>query len=354
MGNSTTRLQSVVDYTRTLPELNPVLSTGGFSQEPALTIANDVMIEMLAPPFPWRFNRIRLPFFYTNSFQQDYALPGVNNLAWLEYGIMIDINSTSQPKDKYPLECNRDLPETSVQYGRPGQTCWLPNDQLIYGTWGGGNTGEGSASNPGPGSVYGPLTGPGVSAQPKNPLLQIQDPNGNLWVLTNSLTQTVTLGNVQPTWPTTLVYPTLANPNVVATTQADGTGIWTAVNPKGQGLRLNPIPSQQGKVFQARIFGQARPPAFTTLSQPIDPIPDDFSSYFRRGFVAYTYMHSKDAKVKAKFADQRQLWLESLMTAVRSGDRERDNAGIFPTDGIMQNPGSPYLGPANPYFPGGY
>lgn len=353
MGNSTTKLQAIVDFARTNPDLSPVLATGGFSQEPALTIANDVMIAMLAQPFNWKWNRIRLPFFYTNSWQQDYAMVNVNNLAWLEYAILIDINSTSEPKDKYTLETNRDLPESSVQYGRPGQVCWLPNDQLVYGTWGGGNTGEGQASNPGPGSVYGPLLVTAVS-QPANPLLQIQDPNGNFWVLTNALTNGAVLGQTQPAWPTTVTYPTATNPTAVATTIADGTGIWTAINPKGQGLRVNPIPSQQGKVWQGRVFGQARPPQFTSLSQVIDPIPDDYAAYFRRGFVAYAYMHSKDPKVRAKFADQQNLWMASLQTALKSVDRERDNAGIYPTDAIMPSPGSTYLGPANPYYPGGY
>ncbi len=357
MGNSTTKLQSVVDYARTIPDLSPVLASGGFSQEPALTIANDVMIAMFAKPFAWKWNRIRLPFFYTNSWQQDYALTNMNNLAWLEYAILIDINSTSEPKDKYTLETNRDLPETSVQYGRPGQVGWLPNDQLIYGIWGGGAIGEGAASNPGPGSYYGPLLNTvagSVIAQPANPLLQIQDPNGNYWVLTNALTQGVTLGSVQPTWPTAVKYPTQTNPTQVATTQADGTGIWTAVNPKGQGLRLNPIPSQQGKVWQARVFGQGRAPQFTNLSQTLEPIPDDFASYFRRGFVAYAYMHSKDAKIRAKFPEQQELWMSLLQQAVQSVDRERDNSGIYPTDAIMPSPGSTYLGPANPYYPGGY
>lgn len=355
MGNSTTRLQSIVDFTKTMPDLLAVMASGGFSQEPALTIANDVITAMFAPGVPWKFNRMKLPVFYTNSWQQDYALTNLNNLAWLEYGLLIDINSTTEPKNKYPLECNRDLPETAVQYGRPGQVCWLPNDQLLYGIWGGGNAGEGSLMNPGAGSVYGALTNSvsgAVISQPANPLLQIVDPNGNFWVLTNALTQSVTLGLVQPTWPTTVVYPTMNNPSVVATTQADGTGIWTAINPKGQGLRLNPIPSQQGKVWQARVFGQMRPPQFTSLSQLLDPIPDDYVPYFRRGFVAYAYMHSKDVKVQRKFETQQKLWMDSLMTATRSMDRERDNAGIYPSDTPMQQTGGTFIGPANPYFLG--
>jgi hypothetical protein len=357
MGNSSLSLQSIADYLSTYPELNPVLAVGGFSRSPMLDIATDVMAAMLAPPNAWKWNRQRLPYFYTNSWQQDYAMPSLTTIAWLEYGILIDINSTSEPKDKFPLETNRDLPETSLQYGRPGQVCWLPNDQLIYGTWGGMNVGEGSMMNPGPNSVYGALTNSltnTVIAQPANPLTQIQDPNGNFWVLTNILTQSVTLGATQPVWPVNPVYPTMSNPSIVATTQTDGTGIWTAINPKGQGLRINPIPGQQSKVWQGRVFGQMRPVQFTSLSQLLDPIPDDYAPYFRRGCVAYAYMHSKDTRIRAKFQDQQALWMQSLASALRTMDRERDNAGIYPTDVPMQGPWGANPGIANPYLIGGY
>lgn len=353
MGNSTTTLQKIVDYTKTYPELNPVLAMGGFSQQPALDIASDVGIQFFAQPHAWKFNRFKYPPFYTNSFQQDYAF-NVSNLAWLENGVFIDINNTSQPKLIEPMEVNRDLPESSLQYGRPGQASWLPNDQLQYAIWGGGNLGIGKLSNPGPGSVYGPLVGGSVLSQPSNPVDQIVDPNGNFWRLFNYIASPtpITLGSVQPTWPTAPVYPTYANPATVATTVTDGQGIWTALNPKGQGIRVNPIPSQQGRVWQGKIFAQMRPPQFSSLSQTIDPIPDDFAAYFRRGFVAYTYMHSKDAKIAGKFQVQQALWLASIEQALKSADRERDNMGIYPSEGIMNSNTSPYLGPADPYAVG--
>lgn len=358
MGNSTIQLQFVVDYAKTFPDLNPVLSTGGMSQQPALTIANDVMTTMLAEGGPWKWNRMKIPPFYTNSLQQDYASAGttaVNNLAWLENGISININDTGEPKQRQPIEVVRDLPETSAQYGNPGQAAWLPNDQLIYGKWGGGTSGEGSQMNPGPGSVYGQILG--VPASLFNPMTQIKDPNGNYWILlpnsVNNLNQSITLGTIQPTWPTNPVYPTFTNPNVTATTIADGTATWTAVNPKGQGFRLNPIPPQTGLIWQERLFGQARPIQFTSLQQVLDPIPDDFAAHFRRGFIAYSYMHAKDPKIQAKFQIQRSLWMEALVTALRSIDRERDNNGIYPSEAVMQG-GPTYVGPANPFFPSGF
>ena len=68
MGNSTIRLQAVVEYAKTYPDLSPVLASGGFSQEPALTIANDVANQMFSVPYAPKFNRIRLPLFYNLFF----------------------------------------------------------------------------------------------------------------------------------------------------------------------------------------------------------------------------------------------------------------------------------------------
>lgn len=354
-GNSTIQLQGIVDWAKTLPELNPVLATGGFSDQPARQIANKVMIDMLAANSGgWKWNRFKIPPIYTNSWQQDYALPTTNAIAWFENGVIVDINSTSQPKTKYPFESNRDLAETDVQYGQPGQFCWLPNDQLIYGTWGGNNAGEGTLSNPGPNSVYGVILG-NVS-QAANPFTQVKDPNGNLWTLQptvafpNNLNTSVTLGATQPVWPTNPVYPTFQNPNIVATTIADGTATWQAVNPKGQGIRINPIPSQTGRVWQLRTFAQMRPVQFANLQQTLEPIPDDFYTYFQNGFVAYCYMHSKDAKISAKFQQHYALWKESLQQAIDSTDRERDNTGIYPSESMMQQGYSNYIGPTNPYL----
>lgn len=366
MPNSSIQLQAVVDYAKTMPELNPVLSTGGFSDQPARNIANRVMVDILTSgAFPgqsapnFKFNRVKIPPVYTNSWQQDYALNTVNNISWFENGVIVDINSTSQPKTKYPFESNRALEETDVQYGQPGQFCWYPNDQLIYGTWGGGNLGEGTLSNPGPGSVYGAIIGTG--SQAANPFTQIKDPNGNLWTLQptaafqNNFLVSVTLGSTQPAWPTNPTYPTYQNPNVVQTVAnngiiQDGTAFWQAVNPKGQGIRINPIPSQTGRVWQIRTFAQMRPVQFLNLQQTLEPIPDDYYTYFQTGFVAYCYLHSKDAKIAAKFQQYYNLWKENLGALIASMDRERDNYGLYPGEAIMQQGYQSFIGPANPYL----
>lgn len=366
MPNSTITLQQIVDDAASAGDLAPALATGGWSDSPALSIADDVMTAMIlggsqGQPFNWKWNRYNVTAFPTITLQQDYFVPGVVNLGWIEDAWASDINSTSQPKQKRDLEIHRDLEVTWIQTGYPGKMCWIPNDQAITGTWGahplgpvaGSPSGEvtiagtnpSGLQNPGPNVIY---TSPyGTLSQPLNATTCIKDPNGNLWTVTTF----GTCGAVQPTWPTTPVYPTLQAPNTVATTVTDGTVVWTAINPKGQGFRLSPIPPVTGTVWQIQPIGQMRRVTFKTISQTLEPIPDDFSTYFKQGFFTQCYRRSPDAKVRAKFADEWKLWLDSLDKAVRQGQREIDDYGFYPNSGVMDTGWS--FNPVNPAMPYG-
>ena len=204
--------------------------------------------------------------------------------------------------------------------------------------------------NPGPGVIY---TNP-IGASPNgpiNPTTNITDPNGNLWTVTTY----GTCGMTQPSWPTTPVYPTFNSSTTVATTVTDGTTIWTAINPKGQGFRLNPIPPQTGIVWLIQPVCQARAITFTSLTQTLDPIPDDYATYFKQGFFAQCYRRSPDPKVRAKFPDEWKIWFDSLNKAIMAGQRETDDFGFYPTQSIMDS-GFGYgqwVGPAYPWPPFG-
>jgi hypothetical protein len=351
-SNSSVKLNQLVDDANSMGDLAPALATGGFSDAPAISIANDVMAAMIlggaqGQPLNHKWNRINVAPFPTISYQQDY-LTNIVNLAWIESAWATNINQTQVIKQKVQLEVHRDLLVTYWQYGYPGKICWMQNDTLSTGVWGlhpfgptaGNPSGETTSifgnitglQNPGPGVIY---TNP-IGASPSGPInatTNITDPNGNLWVVTTF----GTCGTVQPTWPTTPVYPTYNSPSTVATTVTDGTVVWTAINPKGQGFRLNPIPSQTGCVWLIQPVCQARAVQFTSLTQTLDPVPDDYATYFKQGFFAQCYRRSPDPKVRAKFADEWRLWLDSLNRSVLSGQRETDDMGFYPSNSIMDS-----------------
>lgn len=354
MGNSSYTIQNLVDIVRVLGDVAPTLPTGGSYETVALSAANDTMTTLLAgsakgSPFNFKFNRINIPPFFINSYQQDYASLVVN-LGWLESCGAYNTSSTQYPKPFRVVEVKRDVLVTNAQTGNLAKIQWMQNDNLQFGTWGQTQilslTG---LQNPGPGITY---TDPaGATSTPSNPITQIKDAFGNLWVLTTY----GTCGNVNPFVSNlTPVYPTLANQAIVATTATDGSVVWTAVNPKGQGFRVNPMPSQTGPVWQIAPIGQARIPQFTRLGQVLDPIPDDYFKYFKDGFIAQCYRFSPDPKVRSKFKDEWSIWMSSVSLSVSQGSREEDDWGFVPTSNVMDtgyavNP----VNPAMPYGPWG-
>jgi hypothetical protein len=365
--NSTIRLQEVVDDASTLGDVAPALATGGASMAPALSIANDVMQALInggpaGQPFNWKWNRYNLPPFATISLQQDYFIPNLVNLGWIESAWAVNINQTSIPKQKTFLEVRKDLEVSYDQTTYPGKVCWLPNKMLTVGTWGqaplgpqpgypSGQTtvagpGLTGQQNPGPGVIY---TNPiGTLITPMNATTAIADPYGNLWCLTTF----GQCGDTEPTWPTNPTFPTLRNPNILPTTVVDGSCVWTAINPNGQGIRLDPIPPQTGVVWMIQIVGQMRAPRFFNLSQYINPIPDDFEWAFKQGFFAQCYRRNPDPRVRAKFQQEQQLWLDALDKAVKQVDREMDDFGFYPTSMILDTGwGVNPINPAQPFGP---
>lgn len=366
-ANSTITVEKIADSAAMLGDIAPALATGGYNLP--VDISNDVITPMLlggptGQAFNWKWNRANVPAFPTISWQQDYFIAGLVNVGWIESAWAININQTSIPKQKQYLEVKKDLMTSSDQNGYPGKICWMQNDTLMTGTWGqaplGPTTGNpagqlgiagpslSGTQNPGIGVIY---TNPiGTLNQPANATTCIADAFGNLWVLTTYGTcggSNPFSSNLNP------VYPTYANPSIVATTAADGSCVWTAINPKGQGFRLSPVPPQTGIVWMIQPVCQMKVPVFTSLTQTLEPVPDDYHSYFKQGFIAQCYRRSPDPKIRAKFADEWKIWMSSLDSAVKQGDREADDFGFYPGNpGVMDTGMS--INPINPANPFGY
>lgn len=327
MGNSTKSLQSVVDFCATIGDLNPFVSVGGYSAKLPIEVANEVITEMIAQRFNWKFNRMIVPPFYSISWQQDYATINLKTIGWLEHAVAVDINNTALPKPIFYLECVRDLERTGFQFGRPEKICWLPNDQLVQDVW--------------PGAAYTYTNPLGAINTPSNKLINILDANGNILILTTF----GTTGVVAPAAPAASASGVVVN---------DGTCVWTVADPKAQGFRLSPLPPQTGLVYQLYVIAQARPVMFTDLAQLLDPIPDDYAKYFQDGFIAKMHRHSAAPIVRNRYQQMNAEWMLSLAAARGQGDRERDDNGFVPTRGIMDTgSGAQPIGPAWPYGPFG-
>lgn len=354
-SQSTVTLQNIADILAGIVDIAPILSVGGYSNLTMLTIANDVMNEMCAQPFPWKWNELILPQFYTNSYQQDYALvyPTANrlsvlNLANLQRGIVFNMSTTSVPKPWGYVEIVREQTQATTSwngicpfFSSPVfQANWELNSNLYYGTWGAANSGNATTgNNPVAGSLY---TDPLIAtSQPSNPITQIIDANGNLLVLTTYGTE----GSTAP----------VSAPGSAAGSTCSGTGattIWTVVDPNGQGIRINPVPSQTGSVWQFNLVGQAKPVRFTTLSQTLAPLPDWYEPTFRQGCTAQAYRYSAITDVRKKFDVEWPLWKQSLFLSREKSDKERDANRFTPARSVMGS-GGPIGGWWGPNWPFG-
>jgi hypothetical protein len=344
---STITLQNEVDAISNIGDIHPVLDVAQGLPEPICTMANDVITEMFATGVPWKFNEALFPPFVLNSCQQDYAST-VTNLAWMQRSIAVDINNTAIQKPQAYVEVGRDQQQNTGAYQwrqlgflRKFTINYLPNSQLYYGTWGDAQTGNPSlGNNPVSGSVYtSPYSAGG--AMPNNPITQIQDANGNLLQLTGYGTE----GTTAP------VAPANSAPGVVATPGSGATTTWTVLDPQAVGIRIDCPPAPSGVVWQFRLVYQMKPIRFTSLSQTLYPITDDFEPHFRRGLIAQCYLYSPEAKINAKFEKMHGLWMQGLMDARTKTERERDEYRFVPQTSIQQRGRGGrfgWLGPANP------
>jgi len=79
--NQTTTVQKVIDHCSLHTSLQTFLNVGGMTNEPGLTICNNVLQMLLVKPLPWKFNRKELSgrsgnFLVTSYGVQDYRFAG--------------------------------------------------------------------------------------------------------------------------------------------------------------------------------------------------------------------------------------------------------------------------------------
>ena len=135
---------------------------------------------------------------------------------------------------------------------------------------------------------------------------------------------------------------------VPGATVTDGSLTWTVANPLGKAIRLWPLPPISGLVWQIIVRYQLIPPTLTSLQNTFAPIPDEYAHLIRAGFVAMAKNHATPGGKAAVLALQN--WQDQLVRTLRGGDREEQDASMFPSDGLLS--GGVYntpIGPAWPY-----
>jgi len=349
-GNQATTLtvQQLANQLKSNPEFYNILGgVAGYSTEPLLTICNEIMCRVLAENMPWKWNREIWPPFLTVSLQQDY-ISSVTDVGWLENGVLVDINNSTSnsngaPKPIRGLETVRDQLWTSTQ-AVPFNASFIPNTQASLGLWQ-------------PNTYYG--CGYGVAQLPKSPIQQFLDVNGNILYIDSTqlglniespgYTGSYGYGaggyGTGPYGGSGMIIPPgfypygtsglnqpAAPPNATPGSQVlDGTVTWTVADPAGYAIRLEPLSALNGLCWWAIINYQIAPPNLPTMQTSLAPLPTQMLYLYRAGVRAALRRENN-----AKDADQGYAeWEETLMKAVRAGDRQQEDFAMYPMQGIM-------------------
>ena len=355
-GNSaySPTLQQIANQLKANPEFYNILGgAAGYSQEPFLTIANEVMSRILAENMPWKWNRQTLPPFLTNSLQQDYCT-NITDIGWFENAWRVDINNSTSnnngaPKPIFDMETVRDQPQTSWQ-GVPFNVSFIQNSQAFLGLWQ-------------PNTAY--SCGYGVPMTPRVPIMQFLDANGNILFIDSTQLglnimspgftgTTIALPANSPYGVSGSVQPSAPPDSTPGTLVQDGTVTWSVASPDAYSARLGPTPALNGLCWYIRVEYQKSPPQLYDLRQTLAPIPNQMIYLFRAGARALLKQFNGSKDAAQSYAE----WEEQLVKALRAGDRQQEDFIVFPSSSIMGDSGGVWaasgngIGAAFPFSPG--
>lgn len=332
----TITLQNIVNLASTFIELLPITGIGGFTNEPALSICNDVLAELLAAPYDWKWNRAEMPLFVTSTYKQDYLFAGACafTLGSTAQGWAIDLTTNSGLTQAGGVVTVKTL-EThqfavgdvvyltgcTLANGNPSAYNAVLTQTSSSSVWSAGRTITGVTATT--------FTFAGVTAETSG-AAGISDfgwlCNGTQVAMldTSPLRE---IRQIETVFELTLTSRSAVTaPEKVCVLQDLGTGVLK--------LRLREVPAQTP--WGLNLVYQKRAPLKTDLTKLWDPIPDNFSYVYRQGFLSHAYRavnSSRAEKEDLKF--QRQI-----AKALSQGDNEADDIHVYPEAGLMTGFGS--------------
>jgi hypothetical protein len=342
---STITVQSIINYTRVHVALKNLLGVGGFSNEPGMSIANDVLQFLLAKPFSWKFNRKDLPFFVTQPFTQDYFFAGAGAFTLSPLvttgtanvgggGVGVDLalnNGITQSGSTVTVNCLQRHNFTA------GQTVYFNNvvDQsgalvsalnavltvdtnAVTAIWSGGFTITAVTATTFQFTLAAPIStcgAPGI--------------NDFGWLEAAALTDFSNTAVPQPTGPIEAadrITPTslVGEPAKVAAYKDLGTGVMV--------FRVDPAAGTYN--MAVNLTYQARARVLVNPQDKWSPWPDNLAYVLRSGFKAYAYDLSD--RSESEKMRQMQKFMMDAQSAKEYEDSEESNLGFAPRTPLMR------------------
>lgn len=318
MSQSTITVQSVVNYASQHTELMPLIGVGGYTNEPALSIANDVLAELLAQPFPWKFNRKVAPVLVTQQWKQDYKFAGasaftINGGAAIALASANGITESGTTATVNTIEPhNFNVGDTVYLTG-----CTVSGYNSVFtqtpsgSSWSGGYT---ILTTPTTTSFTITATGGlGTSGAPGitdlgwleyATMINMNDTSASPYVWYLTAVRTLEPANRQ------------FQPDRVSVFSDDGAGTVT--------IRLRYLPGPQP--MGITLAYQQRPTLITSLSSTWSPFPDEYAYVYRQMFLAHAYRFANSGRADTEY----QKAMANVAKALGTNDREQSEEYIQP------------------------
>lgn len=329
MSNTTITLQKIVSFAQIHVELLPLTGVGGFTNEPALSICNDVLSELIAKPNAWKFNRVEMPFFVTAPFRQDYQFGGATAFNQ-NGGAGIALKTASTPGvvrtgttvvvttlephnfnigDTVYMFGNVDAPFNSVFTQTPSSSAYsggwvltgVTQFTFTFTHLTSGNTNSGA-----PG-----ITNFGWLESATMSLINTASPLPSVWVLE-------AVNNIQPTSITGL-----SKKVCVLVDNGDGT------------LKIRFQYAPGTIMFAVNLVYQGQAPLKSALTGAgtgdWSPFPDRFQFVYRQMFMAHAYRYVNSPKADTEY-QKAQI---AINNALGADDAEQSDQRIYPEQSLM-------------------
>lgn len=333
----TLTVQSVVNLASTHTELMPLANVGGYSNEPAISLANDVLSELLMGgdklgPFPWKCNRATTNLFVTAYGKNDYLWAGASAFTLVGSGVgaAIDLKSNNGITVAASVVTVKTLEPHGFAVGNtvymtgnadaPYNSAFAAGPQASQ--WSGGWV---IATVPTPtsftfASTAGQTITSGASGITDMGWLE----NFTFVDMTDiSYPQFIRYGITVRTLPP---YSRVGSfPDRLSLVQDLGTGVVK--------FRVQPLPGNTP--LGILIVYQKAAPTLTALSQFWGPFPDEYNAMIRQAFLAraFRFINSKRSEVETQKA-------EAMIVAARGrDDAEESEDFITPDNPLMGSSG---------------
>lgn len=336
---STVTLQQVVNLASTHIELLPIAGVGGYANEPALSLCNDVMETILASTYEmpngevlsldWKWNRAEMNMFVTSPNRQDYLFAGSTffTLGGDSCGAGIDLASNNALTIAGSVVTIKLL---EPYCGAVNDVCYIlgtgSNYDSVFTANGAnnagfsGNTYAVTAISTDGKTVTATLTGMASGTSGSAGI------NDFGWLAGATI---IGIGNGGPILPTRHVeavrdiqpYGYANIPEKVCVLQDLGTGV----------LKIRFYPVVGTTTWGVNLVYQKKATLLMSFSSTWSPIPDEVSYLVRQGFLAkaYRYVDSKRSEI------EENKFNLALRRALGADERETPDVSLYPAEGLQ-------------------